>query len=142
MKPGTKTTLVACALIVAALAWEAYALSSGERGAWTFSQLVWRAAFSTPLVPFLFGVLMGHFFFPKGSCVHCGLRPWGGKEDGSFDARLMIYEEVRRQLAGNTPRDAHLQAKYTAGFPMTDPWNVEQKPEPRGGHGMSGGDRC
>lgn len=100
-----------CALVAFALVLEAIALATDEQTAWTISQLVWRATYSTPLVPLLFGVLMGHFFFPKGSCVHCGLRPWAGNEQGALDNRLQVYHAERVTGA------AHEAAKLVAGFP-------------------------
>ena len=29
----------------------------------TISEVIWHATMRTPLIPFLFGMLMGHFFF-------------------------------------------------------------------------------
>jgi hypothetical protein len=62
------------ALVVLAFGWEFYALIELDHA--TISEMVWNMSNATPLVPFLFGGLMGHFFFPKGVCVHCGKRPW------------------------------------------------------------------
>lgn len=123
MSAGTRTSIAAGVMVVLALAWEAYALATGEAGAWTWSQLVWQATHSTPLVPLLFGTLMGHFFFPKGACVHCGLRPWAGAGDGQFDDRLLRYHAAMKR-AGNLPeRLAHEAAKGEAQFakPSTKP---------------------
>lgn len=35
----------------------------------TISEVVWRLTFNHPLVPFLFGLLMGHFFWQSARCV-------------------------------------------------------------------------
>jgi hypothetical protein len=47
-------------LLVAALVFEAVAILKGWR---TLSQIVWRVSAGFPLLPFLAGVLCGHFFF-------------------------------------------------------------------------------
>jgi hypothetical protein len=51
--------------IVGLLIWEAYVLSNAVTGD-TLSEQVWAANKATPLVPFLAGVVCGHFFFPRG----------------------------------------------------------------------------
>jgi hypothetical protein len=48
------------ALLVSALVFEAVALL---RGWHTLSQIVWSVSAKFPLLPFLAGVLCGHFFF-------------------------------------------------------------------------------
>jgi hypothetical protein len=50
------------ALLGAALAYEAVALLKRWR---TLSQVVWSVSARFPLVPFLAGVLCGHFFWRK-----------------------------------------------------------------------------
>ena len=69
---GRKRTLwglAAVAVIVAIV--EAWALASPESGD-TISEIVWQVTDSLPLLPFAFGVLAGHFWFPKGICAKCG----------------------------------------------------------------------
>lgn len=68
------TGLVLLVALVLLLTYEGLTLGFGDHA--TISETVWRITNATPLVPFLSGVLMGHFFFPKGNCVHCGKRPW------------------------------------------------------------------
>lgn len=70
----THTGLVLLVVFVLLLTYEGLTLNFGQNA--TISEVVWALSLSTPLVPFLAGVLNGHFFFPKGSCVHCGKRPW------------------------------------------------------------------
>jgi hypothetical protein len=73
--PQGRTGAAWAVAIVGLLGWEAFVLSNGIPGD-TLSETVWNASYATPLVPFLAGVLCGHFWFPKGKCVHCGQRPW------------------------------------------------------------------
>jgi hypothetical protein len=68
------TKIVVSFLVVLALGWEFYALSALDSA--TISEMVWNLTAATPLVPFSIGVLCGHWFMPKGLCVHCGKRPW------------------------------------------------------------------
>lgn len=75
MTPQKKTGIAWLVAIIGLLMWEALVLSNGVPGD-TLSEAVWNATYATPLVPFLSGVLAGHWFFPKGRCVHCGQRPW------------------------------------------------------------------
>lgn len=42
----------------------------------TISEIVWGLSAASPLFTFVCGILAGHFWFPKGACVHCGKRPW------------------------------------------------------------------
>ena len=64
MKARTVTViaLVACAAVL--LAWEVYTLVNGETGD-TISAVIMDAAYRWPLVPFVAGLLMGHFFWPN-----------------------------------------------------------------------------
>ena len=66
------TIWVMVTLVILALAWELLALVKGD-GA-TISEMVWSV--TSPLLPFAMGMLMGHFFFTKGKCVHCGKYPY------------------------------------------------------------------
>ncbi len=60
------------------------------------SPMIWDATFSMPLIPLAFGTLMGHWFWPKGACVHCGLRPWSkDASDGDFTIKLEAYFQKR-----------------------------------------------
>lgn len=49
--------------IAALCVYEAYALATTRKGD-TISEIVWRLS-TRPLFPFAFGVLCGHFFFPR-----------------------------------------------------------------------------
>lgn len=60
-------------LVLLALAWEVLALGWGANA--TISELVWNLSENTFFV-FALGVLMGHFFFLKSKCVHCGKNPY------------------------------------------------------------------
>lgn len=42
----------------------------------TISEIVWWLSAESPLFVLVCGILAGHFWFPKGVCVHCGKRPW------------------------------------------------------------------
>lgn len=50
-------------LCVALLVYEAFALGTRAPGD-TISEIVWRLS-QRPLIPFVFGMLMGHFFWQK-----------------------------------------------------------------------------
>jgi len=67
------TAIVMPVLIGLALAWEFLVLGMGEQA--TISEWVWSLT-RNPLVPFVVGMLMGHFFFPKQRCVNCGKLPY------------------------------------------------------------------
>jgi len=67
------TAIVMSALIGLALVWEFAVLGLGEQA--TISEWMWSLT-ANPLVPFVVGMLMGHFFFPKSRCVHCGKNPY------------------------------------------------------------------
>ena len=75
MSAKRQTELLVFVALVLLLGWEAWTLANSGAGD-TISEIVWNATNATPLVPFLVGGLMGHWFFPKGVCVHCGRRPW------------------------------------------------------------------
>ena len=60
---GKLTDLVVGGVTVVLLAYEAWTLLNKKQGD-TISESVWRAS-RRPLVPFAFGMLMGHFFFNK-----------------------------------------------------------------------------
>ena len=66
------TAAVMGVLIVVALVWEGLALGFGTEA--TISELVW--GIKTPLLPLAAGILIGHFWFPKSKCVHCGRYPY------------------------------------------------------------------
>jgi hypothetical protein len=68
----TRWVLLAAGALL--LTYEFMTLGMGQNA--TISETVWALTVSTPLVPFGSGVLMGHFFFPKGTCVNCGHRPY------------------------------------------------------------------
>lgn len=59
------TTLVVGGATSLLLAWEVWTLSNGSPND-TISEIIWAGTRATPLVPFGFGVLMGHWFFPRG----------------------------------------------------------------------------
>lgn len=58
--------LIIVIVVVLAAIWDVYAYLNEENS--TFSVIITDWAYYTPLVPFLFGMLMGHWFWPaKGS---------------------------------------------------------------------------
>ena len=57
-------TWVFLALCVGLLVYEGVAVYTKRDGD-TISEIVWYLS-ARPLVPFLFGLLMGHFFWPRG----------------------------------------------------------------------------
>ncbi len=67
-----QTAVVMAVLVLVALVWEGLTLAFGQQA--TISELVW--GIRSPLLPFVAGVLVGHFWFPKGACVHCGKYPY------------------------------------------------------------------
>lgn len=67
------TAIVMPILIGLALVWEFAVLGMGEQA--TISEWVWSLT-ANPLVPFVAGMLMGHLFFPKSKCIHCGRNPY------------------------------------------------------------------
>lgn len=67
------TAVVMPILIGLAVVWEFLVLGMGEQA--TISEWVWSLT-TNPLVPFIAGMLMGHFFFPKNKCLHCGNTPY------------------------------------------------------------------
>lgn len=54
--------------LIALFLYEFYAIGSSARGD-TISEVVWRIS-ERPLVPFAFGLLMGHFFWPRRITVN------------------------------------------------------------------------
>ena len=112
MSPRTRTLLVSAGLLVAVLVWEAYALTSHEAGAWTFSRLVWALS-SQPLFVLAVGIFVGHFFFQEEECLHCGFRPYRRDRlsEAAFDLALLnVYSGIK---SGAT----FWVSKRTAGLP-------------------------
>lgn len=72
LKPA-HTAIVMGALVLLALVWEGMALGWGTNA--TISELVWKLS-ENSLFTFVMGMLMGHFFFVKAKCVHCGKFPY------------------------------------------------------------------
>jgi len=54
------TSIILLSAIGLLLAWEVYVLIARKE---TISQSIWAWTKQTSLVPFLFGLLMGHFFW-------------------------------------------------------------------------------
>jgi hypothetical protein len=61
MKPRPILLLAVCLLVGA---YELYALLTPMDGD-TISEIIWRIAKGYPILPFAFGVLMGHFFWQE-----------------------------------------------------------------------------
>ena len=61
MKPRPIIFLCVCILM---LVYEGYALFTPAEGD-TISEIIWHYARGYPILPFAFGVLMGHFFFQE-----------------------------------------------------------------------------
>lgn len=53
-------------LVALLVIYEVAALANGAAGD-TISEIVWGVASKRPILPFAFGVLMGHFFWQKAS---------------------------------------------------------------------------
>jgi hypothetical protein len=51
-------------LILGLFIYEFFALASSRRGD-TISEIIWDVTKKYPLIPFLFGMLMGHFFWQR-----------------------------------------------------------------------------
>lgn len=121
--PKVRTAVVTVVLIALALAWESFGLATGESGAWTFSRLVWSLT-DNELFVFSSGVLMGHWFFPKTKCLHCGFLPYRTNEYSrvAFD-RALQYFAIEYPLGGPYPSAAREASgafrvvKEKAGFP-------------------------
>jgi hypothetical protein len=113
--PKVRTVLVSVALIMLALLWETFALTTSEGSAWTFSRLVWSLT-DSELFVFASGILAGHFFFPKTRCLHCGFMPYRRNylSERAFDRALM---EFALEFNSSVPTLALPEAKRTAGFP-------------------------
>lgn len=61
---STKTRKVVLGATAALLAYEGWTLVNKEPED-TISETIWDGAKDRPLIPFLFGLLMGHFFWQK-----------------------------------------------------------------------------
>lgn len=57
---------ILAALVLGLLVYEIVALKKNNH--MTISEVVWRMTFQHPLVPFAFGLLMGHFFWQSTKC--------------------------------------------------------------------------
>lgn len=90
MSARKRTALVALAILVAVVLWESFALSGH---AWTFSRLVW-ACTERPLFSLAVGIFVGHFFFQKEDCLHCGFRPYRRDRlsEAAFDSALTTFK--------------------------------------------------
>lgn len=103
---------------------EAVALRSGESILWSISKVVWQASAANPIfiaLPcLLLGMLLGHFYFPKGKCVFCGSRPWAWTREGfeQFKGQLLRFANLRvaERRPGNDPDTVELMRR--AGFPV------------------------
>lgn len=62
------TDLVVIALLIVGVVYEAYTLSNAKPFD-TISETVWRASFNRPIVPFIAGMLMAHFFWQSTRCA-------------------------------------------------------------------------
>jgi len=122
IRPGARMALILGAVGIVLAVAETIALGSNESTLWTISKVVWQATFSTPLVPLIAGILMGHFFFPKGKCVLCGGRPWATDADGraAFVGKLLRFANLMRveRKPGDNPDTQDLMRR--AGFPVED----------------------
>lgn len=48
---------------LAIIGYDVYALRKSKKTEFTISYIISKYSLKTPLIPFVFGVLMGHFFF-------------------------------------------------------------------------------
>lgn len=67
MKKRISTEAVVLLAIAGLLGWEAYTLANSIPSD-TISEVVWRAVVNQPLVPFLAGLLCGHWFWLPKRC--------------------------------------------------------------------------
>ncbi len=61
---GRVTDVVVGAAAVGLAAYEVYTLANRHEGD-TISESIWRATTKRPLIPLLFGLLMGHLFWQR-----------------------------------------------------------------------------
>lgn len=50
------------------IAFDVWALFKSKKNEYTISYIITTSAFKNPLIPFLIGGLMGHWFFPINLC--------------------------------------------------------------------------
>jgi hypothetical protein len=62
-----QTDFVVCSSVIILLVWEAWTLTNKKQND-TISESIWRVAYKRPLIPFLVGMLMGHFFWLPANC--------------------------------------------------------------------------
>lgn len=63
-KTRFQTAWVIVAVVVVLIGWDIYAFKAADPDG-TISEVILGAAKRHTIVPFLFGVLMGHFFWPQ-----------------------------------------------------------------------------
>jgi len=61
----TITFIVITTLII--LAYDGFALYKSKKTEYTISYIILKASLKNPIIPFVFGLLMGHFFWSQ--CV-------------------------------------------------------------------------
>jgi len=64
MSNRARTIIILLSVAALLLVWEAVVLASAEKGD-TISAVIADAAVRWPIIPFFFGMLMGHFFWPN-----------------------------------------------------------------------------
>lgn len=55
-------------LVLSFIGMVVYEIIAAVRSDQTISQYIWQATLHHPMVPFLFGLLMGHFFWQAADC--------------------------------------------------------------------------
>lgn len=57
------TIIVIVSVTLLILAYDVFALRKSEKTEYTISYVIAQTSLRNPIIPFAFGVLMGHFFF-------------------------------------------------------------------------------
>jgi hypothetical protein len=64
----TLTIVFIIAVTLVILAYDVYALYRSKKTEYTISYIIAKASLKNPIIPFVFGVLMGHWFW--GQCIN------------------------------------------------------------------------
>lgn len=96
---ASDTGRVMVGLIGLALIYEVMTLAHGDQA--TISEWVWTMS-TNPLFLFAAAFQLGHWFYPKGSCAHCGSKPTAATAESMafFDEKLRVWARERAKGAG------------------------------------------
>jgi hypothetical protein len=112
--PRARTIAVALTLVALALAWEAFAVITGQ--ALTWSALAWDLI-KHPLIVLACGIVAGHFWWQRSTCAHCGFCPYHRDplSSAAFDLALTRLAAALYRRHSAATRDV---AKREAGLPV------------------------